>query len=63
MRASKSARSVETGFSTQATAPASIERKAMASSCGSAVAVQMTIGSGCVSMMRRVASKPSSRGM
>ena len=40
-----------------------IERNATSSSFGSEVAVQITMGTACASMMRRVASKPSSRGM
>ena len=46
------------GFSRHATAPASIERNVVIVSCGSPLALQITMGTGCISMMRRVASKP-----
>jgi hypothetical protein len=51
------------GFSSAATAPASMVRKVLSTSSGFQLALTMTMGTGLDSMMRRVASNPSIFGM
>ena len=62
-QASKSGCSRPSGFSMQATAPASIASNATTTSFVLEAALHTMMGSGVVSMMRRVASNPSTRGM